>query len=150
MEISAQVTINAPINQVWAAVADIENAATRISGIDAVEILAPASDGLVGLKWRETRTLFGKTATEVMWITDAVENEFYDTRAESHGSIYRTRISVAQDPTGTTLTMRFRGEPVTFVAKLFTVPMGWMVKGSMRKVVQQDLEDIKKAVEAAP
>lgn len=43
------------------------------------------ASGLVGLKWRETRMLFGKEATAEKWITDAVENECYKTRAESDG-----------------------------------------------------------------
>ena len=80
-----QVTISAPKQAVWKVITALENGAETISGIEQIEILEQPENGLVGLKWRETRTLFGKTATEIMWITDAVDNDFYTTRAESHG-----------------------------------------------------------------
>ena len=65
--------------------------------------------GLVGLKWRETRTMFGKSATEVMWITDVVENESYDVRAESHGMVYLSRLSISQEGDSHILSMDFGG-----------------------------------------
>ena len=88
MIVEAQVAINVSREAVWARITDIEHAATTISSIEKVEILERPKTGLVGLKWRETRKLFGKTATETMWITDAVENESYKTGTESHGFRY--------------------------------------------------------------
>ena len=109
----------------------IEGAADAIRGIEKVEVLERPDTGLVGLKWRETRTLFGKTATEVMWITDAVESEFYQTRAESHGSVYVSRLSIAEGESGVTLTMGFEGTPQTAAAKLtsrrWTTGHSWWV-----------------------
>ena len=87
MIVEVQVTINGSKEAILAVITNIENASETISGIEKVEVLERPENGLVGLKWRETRTLFGKTATEEMWITDAAENEFYQTRAESHGFI---------------------------------------------------------------
>lgn len=71
MAIKVDVTIDGPKEEVWNVIADIENSPNTITGIEAVEILEKPNDGLVGLKWQETRTLFGRTATEIMWITDA-------------------------------------------------------------------------------
>ena len=71
MIVEAQVTIDAPEAAVWKVISDIESAADTISGIEQVEVLEKPEDGLLGLQWRETRTLFGKTATEEMRITDA-------------------------------------------------------------------------------
>lgn len=142
-----QTAINAPRAAVWNVITDIENAAETISGIEKVEILEKPSTGLVGLKWRETRTLFGKTATEVMWITDAEENSFYDTRAESHGAVYTTRISLADQGESTSIKMRFVGKPQTMAAKIMSALMGWMFRGAMQKALVQDLEDIRKAAE---
>jgi hypothetical protein len=42
---------------------DIENASKIISGIDKIEVVEKPTHGLVGLRWRETRMLFGKPAT---------------------------------------------------------------------------------------
>ncbi len=147
MNLEVQTAINAPRAAVWNVITDIENAADTISGIEKIEILEKPATGLVGLKWRETRTLFGKTATEVMWITAAEENSFYDTRAESHGAVYTTRISLAEQGGTTSIKMRFVGKPQTMVAKIMSLLMGWMFRGATQKALVQDLDDIRKAVE---
>ena len=85
MIVEAKVTINASRAAVWTAITNIENAAKFISGIEKIEVVEKPATGLVGFKWRETRMYFGKPATVEIWITDAAENEFYKTRAESDG-----------------------------------------------------------------
>ena len=82
MIVEAQVTINGSRAAIWAAITNIENASETISGIENIEVVEKPPNGLVGLRWRETRMLFGKPATAEKWITDAAENEFYKTRAE--------------------------------------------------------------------
>ena len=118
MKLEMQIDIAATREEVWRAITNIEGAADAIRGIEKVEVLERPDTGLVGLKWRETRTLFGKTATEVMWITDAVENESYQTRAESHGSVYVSRFAIAEAAAGVRLTMGFEGTPQTAAAKI--------------------------------
>lgn len=147
MFIEAQVAIDASRKAVWDAITNIENAAETISGIDQIEILEKPEDELVGLKWRETRTLFGKTATEVMWITDSVENEFYEARAESHGFIYISTMRISEDNDGVSLKMTHLSKPQGFVVKLLSIPMGLVFKRILRKAIMQDLNDIKVAVE---
>jgi hypothetical protein len=147
MNAKTEITVQAPKRAVWNAITDIQNAPKRISGIQKIEILEQPASGLVGLKWRETRTMFGKQATEVMWITEAVSESHYQTRAESHGSIYVSRMSVADRPGGTQLGMEFTCEPQSFGAKVMTALLGWMMKGACSKAMQKDLADIKQSVE---
>src|SRR4051812_27034433 len=90
MIVQAQVTINRPKSAIWAAITDIENASKMISGIEKIEVLEKPATGLVGLRWRETRMLFGKPATVEKWINAAAENEFYKTRAEDKGFVFLT------------------------------------------------------------
>lgn len=145
---SESIRISGPADAVWAVISDIPNAAETITGIKQVEVLEPAGgDSLVGLKWQETREFMGKDATEVMWITAAQAPDFYETRAESHGAIYVSRMELEAADSGTQLTMSFRCQPVTFGAKLMWMLTGWMAKGAMRKTIRQDLEDIRVAVE---
>jgi hypothetical protein len=92
--------------------------------------------------------MFGKEATEIMWITDFVENEYYQTRAESHGSIYLSRLSIERVGENTKLTMSFSAEAQTFFAKIFSFSMGFLMKGSMKKALIKDLNDIKNHVES--
>lgn len=147
MNVEAQLTINGSKAAIWAVITNIENASETISSIQKVEVLEKPENGLVGLKWRETRTMFGKTATEEMWITDAAENEFYKTRAESHGFIYVSTFSISAQNGSSSLTMTHDSKPQGFVAKLLSFPMGFVFKGMMKKAILQDLNDIKAAVE---
>jgi hypothetical protein len=102
---------------------------------------------LVGLRWRETRTLFGKPATAEKWITDAAENEFYKTRAESHGFVFLSTISISESGGGATLTSSHDSLPQGIVARLQSIPMGLLFKGVAKRALLQDLNDIKAAVE---
>lgn len=148
MNIEAKVTITGTKQSVWAVITDIENAANVIGGIEKVEVLEKPDVGLVGLKWRETRKVFGKTADEVMWITDAVEGESYEARAESNGCIYVSTMSVVEQGGSCELTMIHDTQTQGSVAKVIGAVLGLVFKGLMRKMFLKDLNDIKAAVEA--
>jgi polyketide cyclase/dehydrase/lipid transport protein len=147
MNVSVDIDIIKSREQVWSTITDIKNCSNFISGINALEILHQPEQGLVGLKWKETRMMFGKEASETMWITEAVTYEYYCTRAESHGSVYLTRLSLSEIEGKTNLTMSFSGEAQTFFVKLISIFMGPFVKGSMKKMLYKDLEDIKAYLE---
>src|SRR5215211_6089447 len=137
MIVQAQVTINRPKLAIWAAITDIENASKMISGIEKIEVLEKPATGLVGLRWRETRMLFGKPATVEKWITDAAENEFYKTRAESDGFVFVSTMSISESGGGMTLTSSHETKPQGMVAKLQSLPMG-LFKGVAKKALVQD------------
>ena len=146
MIVEAQVTINGSKAAIWAAITDIENASEIINGIEKIEIVEKPANGLVGLKWRETRMLFGEAATAEKWITDSVENEFYKTRAEDRGMVYLTTMSISESSDGITLTSSHDSRPQGIVARLMSIPM-FLFKGVAKKAILQDLNDIKSAVE---
>ncbi len=147
MEFKTQIEIKAPKEKVWTIISDIENSKDNISAIESIEVLEQPTEGLLGLKWKETRTMFGKQATEIMWITESIENQHYQTRAESHGAIYISRLWVDETDNGTILNMSFNGTPVTFGAKFMSTVLGWMFKNATQKALKKDLEDIKAAAE---
>ena len=147
MIVEAQVTINGSKAAIWAAITNIEKASETISGIETIEVLEKPANGLVGLKWRETRTLFGKPATAEKWITEAAENEFYKTRAESDGFVYLCTKSISEGSGGIRLTESHEFKPQGIAAKLLSVPMLFLFKGVAKKAILQDLKDIKSAVE---
>jgi hypothetical protein len=146
MIVEAQVTINGSKAAVWAAITNIENAAEIISGIEKIEVVEKPANGLVGLKWQETRMLFGEPATVEKWITDAAENEFYKTRAESDGMVFLTTMSISENSGGIRLTSSHDSKPQGVVARLKSIPMV-LFKGVVKKAILQDLNDIKSAVE---
>jgi len=147
MIVEAHVTINGSKAAIWATITNIENASETIRGIEHIEVLDKPASGLVGLRWRETRTLFGKPATAEKWITDAAEYEFYKTRAESHGFVFLSTISISEGSGGITLTSSHESKPQGIVARLQSIPMGVLFKGVAKKALLQDLNDIKSAVE---
>ena len=146
MLVEAQVTINGSRAAIWAAITNIENAAEIISGIEKIEVVEKPANGLVGLKWRETRILFGKPATVEKWITDAAENEFYKTRAEDSGFVFLTTNRISDNGRGVTLTSSHDSQPQGIVARFMSLPM-FLFKGVAKKAILQDLNDIKSAVE---
>lgn len=148
MELSVFVEIEKSIEDVWKAIIDFENCSNYINSIIEIEIIDNPRDTLIGFKWKETRVMFGKEATETMWITDYVENNYYQTRAESHGSIYISRLSLERVRENTKLTMSFTAEAQTFFVKILSVFMGFMIKGSMKKALLKDLNDIKNHLES--
>lgn len=147
MKLTAQINIDKPVEEVWNIITDFRNSSKFIQSITKIEVLEDPENTLLGFKWKETRVMFGKEATEIMWITDFVENKFYQTKAESHGSIYISRLEIKSIDKQTQLTMSFAAEAQTLFAKIFTGLMGFLIKGSMKKAVLKDLSDIKAHVE---
>jgi Polyketide cyclase / dehydrase and lipid transport len=147
MLVEAQVTINGSKEAIWAAITDIEHASGFISGIESIEVLEKPTNGLVGLKWRETRMLFGKPATVAKWITDAAENEFYKTQAEDGGFVFVTTKRISESRGGMTLTESHESQPQGIVARLQAIPMGLLFRGVVKRYLLRDLNDIKVAVE---
>ena len=148
MELSVFVEIEKPLEDVWKAIVDFKNCSNYIESIVDLEIIDEPNDTLIGFKWKETRVMFGKEATETMWITDYVENEYYKTRAESHGSFYISRLSIERVEEFTKLTMSFSAEAQTFFVKILSFCMGFFIKGSMKKALIKDLNDIKTHLES--
>src|SRR6516162_1220858 len=140
MIVEAQVTINGSKPAIWAAITNIENASETISGIENIEVLERPANGLVGLKWRETRMLFGKPATVEKWITDAAENEFYKTKAEEGGFAFVTTMQISEGGGCKTLTSSHETMPQGIVARIKSMPM-FLFKGVIKKAVLQDLND---------
>lgn len=147
MKVTANIDVDAPAQVVWAAITDIQNPAKMISGIISVEILQQPAEGVVGLKWQETRKMFGKEATETMWITEAEENVYYQTRAENSGTVYISRMELDGDGDKCTLLMSFADQPASIFARVMSSVMGVIGSEWMKKLLQQDLQDIKQFVE---
>lgn len=148
MKIKVETSINKTVQEVWETIIDIENSVNIISGITELEVLEKPETGMIGFKWVETRIMFGKAATETMWITDLKENDFYKVRAESHGVIYESTISVVEENGQTLLSMEFGGEAQTFMAKVMSVIMMPFFKGATIKALQKDMDDIKASLES--
>lgn len=147
MSVSVSETINAPREKVWAIITDIENAGNFIQAITDLRVLEQPEEGLVGLKWQETRIMFGKEAMETMWISSVEPGFWYETTAESHGMIYHSKLSLEESGAETKLTMDFRSIPQTLKARLFGLLFS-LFNGTIVKAFAADLKDIKAQAES--
>ena len=118
-----------------------------ISGITAVERLTDGPVG-VGTRFKETRTMFGREATETMEFVAFDEPRGYTLGCENHGSRYRSDFSFESKAAGTDVTMTFEATPLTLMAKVMSVLMRPMMK-SIAKHCLKDLEDLKASIEGS-
>lgn len=155
MALTMERSIDAPPDAVWRVLTDLEGSETVLSGVTRIERLAGVGYA-IGTRWRETRRMFGREATEEMEVVGIDEGRSTMIAAEAGGMAYRTEFTLEPVPstdgeTQTLLRMRFSGSYLSpswlqrVTAKL-TAKLGL---GTMRKVMQQDLDDIAAAAEAA-
>lgn len=145
-KVSFSQRIECPRKDVFRLFADLEQLPNRVSGIKGIEKLTIGPVG-VGTRFRETREMFGKSATEEMEFTDFQTDESYTVECESHGAHYR---SVYQfEPIGdkTEVNVRFEVKPMTLKARLL-FPLGWLMLGTTKKFLQNDVDALKKVAES--
>lgn len=145
--VEAETLIAASPECVFEVATDLASLPETMSGIASVEVLSDGPFG-EGTRWRETRILYGRQATEEMWVTGFDPPRSYVVEAESHGAHYRTEITFVPEGDGTRATFVFGARPLSLVARLFSVLGGLMLK-SVRKALEQDLEDLKRVAESA-
>lgn len=139
--------IAAPVEEVFKLFADFEHAPGRIQGIKKLEVLTAGPVG-VGTRFRETRVLFNREATEEMEITAFEPNRGYTIGCQSCGAVYTSVFRFQPDGDGTLVTVDFETRAQSVLAKLMA-PLGWLMMGTVKKCIQQDIDDLKKVAETA-
>jgi carbon monoxide dehydrogenase subunit G len=135
--------INAPAEKVWAVISDIPGSAATLSGIDAIQML---TDGpyAEGTRWKETRTMMGRSETVELWVSQADPPRSTTVKALQGGADYTTRFALAERDGGTDVTLTFGAEvlkPTRFSKVLMAVfgPIGMRIT---RKALAKDLAEI--------
>lgn len=142
-----QLPIAVPAEKAFGAMTDFPNAPKRIPSIKRIEML---TDGpaRVGTRFRETRAMFGREATETMEISRFEPGTAYELTATSCGCLYRSEIRITpRGPKDCELTMTFRATPQTTLAKV----VGFLFRGmtkSCERMMRKDFEDMKRSLEA--
>jgi hypothetical protein len=145
--VKSTVRINAPQERVFEAFADLRNAPGRIKSILRLEVLTDGPIGK-GTKFRETRKMFGKEATETMEITQFDAPRAYTVEARSCGMHYVSQFDFKPEGAATAVTMTFTGTPETFFAKVMGKIMGKKMAEMCRKLVEKDMTEMKGAIES--
>lgn len=144
--IHASQHIDAPQQRVFEVFADLRNAPQRIAAIESLELL---TDGpiAVGTRFRETRKMFGKAATEEMQISAFDPPRGYSVTADSCGARMESSFRFTPEAGGTRVDVEFAATPVTFMAKLLS-PLSFFFAGTMKKCVMKDVDDLKRVLES--
>lgn len=150
LSLTLERSIDAPTDAVWRVLTDLEGTAAVLSGVTRVERLAGAGYS-IGTRWRETRTMLGREATEEMEVVGIEPGRSTTIAAESHGMRYRTEFTL--EPTGggagTLLRMRFSGahESPSWIQRAAAKLTARLGMAATRKAMEQDLADIAAAAE---
>lgn len=145
MQIIVETLVDAPPDAVFAVASDVTNWPQFISSIQSVALLTP-SPVAVGTRFRETRVMFGRQATEEMTVSELEPPHRFLLTAFNHGTAYRAEHLFEPHATGTRMTLTFEGRPSTLPARLFA-PLGWLFLGTVRRQLEADLADLKRETE---
>ncbi|WP_040320010.1 SRPBCC family protein [Aeromicrobium marinum] len=140
----------APPAAVWDVITDLDAAPDVLSGVDRVERIEGPGYA-VGTRWRETRTMMGKSASEEMVVTAVEPTSRTVVEADGGGVHYRSEFELVPDGSGTTIVFRFSGEQVgtpSVVQRLVWRAFGGLGLKLTSKVMRTDLADIAAAAEA--
>ncbi|MER6100106.1 SRPBCC family protein [Streptomyces sp. NPDC001728] len=134
--------------RVWESITDLPEMPRVLSGVERVEVLTEGGFG-VGTRWRETRRMLGKEATEEMTVTESEPPDRYVTVADSHGMHYVSELTLTPDGTGaTTLRMAFSATPAGRTPGVLGRLVARFGAKAVARALAKDLSEIARAVES--
>ncbi len=145
--INMERTVHAPIEKVFATFTDLRGAANHINGITKLEVLTDGPIG-VGTKFRETRIMFKKEATEELEITSFEPNQSYSVGSHSCGAEFKTTFRFIPKGDSTEVLLNINCKPVTLFAKIVSPLTTLMMAPTMKKCMTGDLNDLAAIAEA--
>ncbi|MCC5947318.1 MAG: SRPBCC family protein [Nitriliruptoraceae bacterium] len=148
MQITVSRDIDAAPAAVWDVIVDIEGSPAVLSGVQHIERLDDAEDFRIGTRWRETRTMFGKQATEEMQVTAIDPGSSYTVTAVNGRTTYTSVLTVEALAEGRSrLIMRFGASSTGVVTRIMGATIGRLFQGASRRALERDLVDIAAAAE---
>ncbi|GAA3784935.1 SRPBCC family protein [Streptomyces phyllanthi] len=134
--------IEASAGRVWEVLTDLEGMSSVLSGVDRVEVVTEGPFG-VGTRWRETRRMFGKQATEEMRVTACEPPSRYVVEADSQGTHYVSEFVLSgSGPGPTTVRMTFSAIPSGGLVGLLAKLLGGLGAKAVARAVAKDLADV--------
>lgn len=151
MQLRVSRPVAAPVASVWEVITDLAATPEVLSGVEKVERLDEGEGFDVGTRWRETRRMFGKEATEEMEVTEVVPGRSYTVRSVHGRTIYTSGLEVEPADDGTSqLAMTFAAETHGLVTRIAAATIGRLFSGATKRMIQHDLDDIAAHVETDP
>lgn len=138
--------IAAPVTRVFEFATDFRNAPGRIRAIQKVEILTPGPTR-VGTRFRETRRMFGRPATEELTVTAFEPGKRVALSATNCGCRYQSEFRFHEQAGRTLVEFEFPATPLSLLAKVLSVVFRPMLK-KMVGECSKDLDDLARAAES--
>lgn len=145
MRIVMATVVDAPQDVTFATVTDIAGWPRIAGAIRKTEILT-AGPVSVGTRFRETRMMYGREATEEMTVAELDPPRRFVLTAFNHGTAYRVEHLLEPQGAATRMTLAFEGRPVSLLARLF-MPLGRLFVSSVRRQLQADLAGLEREAE---
>jgi carbon monoxide dehydrogenase subunit G len=135
--------IHASPEKVWSVISDIPGSAGTLSGVQSVQMLSDGPYG-EGTRWKETRTMMGKSETVEMWVAQADPPRSTTVKALQNGADYTTRFNLAERGGGTDLTLTFGAEVANpgLLSRIAMALFGKLGMQMTRKALAKDLAEI--------
>ncbi len=134
----AERIIEAPIDEVFHAIADAASLACALPHVVSVEFLTPQRSG-VGTRFRETREWKGRVASMVLEIVECVDAERLRLRADARGTTWDSSFAVEEVGPRTRLVYQLRGQATHWLPRLVNP---WLRRG-LARAVEADLDAVK-------
>ncbi len=136
--------IQASAEDVFKTVSEIENFSKAVPHIVNVEFLSDIKSG-VGTRFRETRLMKGKEASTELEVTEYQPHDRVRIVSDTHGTVWDTVFTVKPAEEGrVTLTMTMEARAYKLLARL----MNPLIKGMIKKAIQDDMAAVKAYCEA--
>lgn len=146
MQITVECFVEAPPDAAFSTAIDISNWPRFISGVQSVVELQTPGPLAARTRFRETRSMFGQQAIEVMTLAQVEPPRRFLFTAFDHGTAYRAEHLFTPEAAGTRTKLIFEGRPATVLARLFA-PLDWLFVGTLQRRLEGDLADLKLEVE---
>ncbi len=138
--------VEAPIDAVFDLFSDIPRADEMIDAIVKIEMLTDGPVG-VGTRWRETRMMFKREATEEMQVTAFDPGKSYTVGCASCGCEYESTWRFESEGGATLVEFEMGWRPVSFLAKVMS-PLGRLMAPMMKKCFMKDFAALKALAES--
>lgn len=141
-EVVVRRVVAAPRGRLWDLATDLEGAPAVLRQVDRVEVLTRGPFG-VGTRWRETRTVLGRSETEEMTVTAVRPGTSYTVEAESRGTRYRSVFRFTDlDGGATEVTLRFGATPSGVATRVLSALTAPLARVAVARALRGDLDDL--------
>ncbi|MAT71518.1 MAG: hypothetical protein CMJ58_18580 [Planctomycetaceae bacterium] len=148
-DLRLSVTVDAPPEIVFQTATDFAQLAAFVPGIQEVEFVCGGPVGL-GTRFRETRTMFGRDATEEMTVTGWEPPHRVALSSVSCGCRIVCEHRFRPEGDGAVVEFVMTPQPQGALARLMMIlmaPLTWMMSRTMRTMIADDLAALKAEAE---